>query len=152
MDSAVAIRSCATVSWSAEHRATEGPEAPKGASGHDGGMHALYEIEPGNLAAVVTLRGELDAHDAPRLREVFQGALDELDGRDGACLVLDLTGVAFLDSTALGVLVGGLRRVREAGGEMPVVLPETTARRIFEITGLDQVLSVYPTRAAALAA
>jgi anti-sigma B factor antagonist len=116
------------------------------------GMHALCEIEPGRQAAVVTLRGELDAHDAPRLREVLAGALDELDGRDHLRLVLDLTGVAFLDSTALGVLVGGLRRVREAGGEMPVVLPETTARRIFVITGLDQVLSVYPTRAAALSA
>jgi anti-sigma B factor antagonist len=116
------------------------------------GMHARYEIEPGRQVAVVTLRGELDAHDAPRLRELLAGALDELGGRDHLRLVLDLTGVAFLDSTALGALVGGLRRVREAGGEMPVVLPETTARRIFEITGLDQVLSVYPTRAAALAA
>ena len=106
-----------------------------------GDMHAIFEIEPGKEAAVVTLRGELDAHDAPRLREVFQGALEELDGRSGLRLVLDLTG-----------LVGGLGRVREAGGEMPVVLPETTARRIFEITGLDQVLSVYPSRAAALAA
>lgn len=115
-------------------------------------MHASYEIEPGDRAAVVTLRGELDAHDAPRIRELFAGALDDLEGSEGVRIVLDLTGVAFLDSTALGALVGGLRRVREAGGEMPVVLPETPAKRIFEITGLDNVLSVYPTRAAALAA
>ena len=114
-------------------------------------MHAHYEGEAGAATGVVTLRGELDAHDAPRLRELFTEALDDLDGRQPLRLVLDLTGVAFLDSTALGVLVGGLRRVREAGGEMPVVLPETTARRIFEITGLDQVLSVFPTRDAALA-
>ena len=112
-------------------------------------MSELYEIRPG-ATAVVTLRGELDAHDAPRLREAFAGALGELGDAGEPRLVLDLTGVAFMDSTALGAVVGALRRVREAGGEMPVVLPDTPARRIFEITGLDQVLSVYPTRAAAL--
>jgi anti-sigma B factor antagonist len=67
-------------------------------------------------------------------------------------VVLDLVGVAFLDSTVLGTIVGALRRIREAGGALVVVLPETPARRIFEITGLDQVLSVQPSRAEALAA
>ena len=65
---------------------------------------------------------------------------------------LDLAGVAFLDSTVLGTVVGALRRIREADGALVVVLPETPARRIFEITGLDQVLSVQPSRAEALAA
>lgn len=113
-------------------------------------MPELYEIGPEPGTAVVTLRGELDAHDAPRLREAFAGALAELQSDDGPRLVLDLTGVAFMDSTALGALVGALRRVREAGGEMPVVLPDSPARRIFEITGLDEVLSIYPSRAAAI--
>jgi anti-sigma B factor antagonist len=114
-------------------------------------MTTPWEIDPDNGAAIVTFRGELDAHDAPRLREVLTGALGALDNASGAPrLVVDLTGVALLDSTALGALVGALRRVREAGGEMPLVLPETPARRIFEITGLDQVMNVYPTRAAAL--
>ena len=66
-------------------------------------------------------------------------------------LVLDLTGVAFLDSTALGTMIGALRRIREAEGVMRVVLPETAARRIFDITGLVPVLDVYPNRDAALA-
>ena len=66
-------------------------------------------------------------------------------------VVLDLAGVAFLDSTVLGTIVGALRRAREAEGELLVVLPETPARRIFEITGLDQVLSISPSRADALA-
>ena len=117
-------------------------------------MHAVHEIEPSSNTAIVTLRGELDAHDAPRLREVLTMAVDELGtglDRDARCLVLDLTGVAFLDSTALGTMIGALRRVREAGGEMRIVLPETPARRIFEITGLEPVLDVYPTREDALA-
>jgi anti-sigma B factor antagonist len=64
--------------------------------------------------------------------------------------VVDLTGVAFMDSTALGTLVGAVRRVREVGGEFRIVLPESPARRIFEITGLEDVLDVHPSRAAAL--
>jgi anti-sigma B factor antagonist len=115
-----------------------------------GAMHDLYETHDGGEMAVVTLRGELDAHDAPRLRELFAAAVSELEGARRPRLVVDLTGVAFLDSTALGTVVGAVRRVREVGGELRIVLPETAARRIFEITGLDEVLDVHPTRAAAL--
>jgi anti-sigma B factor antagonist len=115
-------------------------------------MHVVSEIEPGTNTAVVTLRGELDAHDASRLRDVLTAAIGEVsaEGRDGRRLVLDLTGVAFLDSTVLGTMIGALRRIREAGGELRIVLPETPARRIFDITGLEPVLNVYPTREAAL--
>ena len=59
--------------------------------------------------------------------------------------MLDLAAVSFLDSTALGTIVGLLRRVREGGGELRVVLPETAARRIFEVTALERVLDVWPT-------
>jgi anti-sigma B factor antagonist len=102
---------------------------------------------------VVTLRGELDPHDAPRLRELLTEAVEQLvadPGQGERRLILDLTGVAFLDSTVLGSLIGALRRIREAEGAMRVVLPETPARRIFDITGLVPVLDVYPTRDAAL--
>lgn len=116
-------------------------------------MHVVSEIEPGTKTAIVTLRGELDAHDAPRLRDVFTAAVEGLSAepdRDERRLVLDLTGVAFLDSTVLGTMIGALRRVRETGGELRVVLPETPARRIFDITGLQSVLDIYATREAAL--
>jgi anti-sigma B factor antagonist len=115
-----------------------------------GPMHDLYEKHDQGRTAVVTLRGELDAHDAPRLRELFTAAVTELEGATEPRLVVDLTGVAFLDSTVLGTIVGAVRRAREVGGELRIVLPETAARRIFEITGLDEVLDVSPTRAAAL--
>lgn len=98
---------------------------------------------------VVTLAGELDAHDAPRLRELFAGALESASG---GRLVLDLTQVSFLDSTVLGCIVGLLRRSREADGDLDVVLPRGNAERIFQITGLDTILTTYPTRAAALEA
>jgi len=114
-------------------------------------MHEQYEPDAAPGVAVVTLRGELDAHDAPELRELFGRAVAELGDAATPVLVLDLTGVAFLDSTVLGTMIGAVRRLREGGGDMRLVLPETSARRIFEITGLEQVLSVYGTRADALA-
>jgi anti-sigma B factor antagonist len=95
--------------------------------------------------AVVTLTGELDAFDAPELRATFDTVL--ADGPE--VLVLDLAPVAFLDSTVLGAIVGLMRRQRERGGELRVVLPDTTARRVFEITGLDAALDVWPSRDAA---
>jgi len=92
--------------------------------------------------AVITLSGELDAFDAPELRRTFETVLETKP----AVVVLDLAAVAFLDSTVLGAIVGLLRRVREGGGELRTVLPDTTARRIFEITNLVAALDVWPSR------
>jgi anti-sigma B factor antagonist len=96
---------------------------------------------------VVTLSGELDAYDAPALRTAFS---DAATAAGGTTVVLDLAAVTFLDSTALGAVVGLLRRVRESGGRLRVVLPETEARRIFELTALDRSLDVWPSRESAL--
>ena len=67
-------------------------------------------------------------------------------------VVVDLEAVTFLDSSALGALVGVLRRLRERDGQLRIVQPRTAAARIFELTGLDAVLDLYPDRAAALSA
>lgn len=112
-------------------------------------MSEHLEIVDGGTR-VVTLRGELDAHDAPELRTTFAEAVD--GALPAVRVVLDLAQVTFLDSTALGCIVGLLRRVRETDGELRVVLPGAPTVRIFEITGLDAVLRTYPTRAAALEA
>jgi anti-sigma B factor antagonist len=100
----------------------------------------------GGLA--LTLAGELDAYDAPALRTAFAEAASDLDG---GAVVLDLTAVTFLDSTTLGTTVGLLRRVREGGGQLRVVLPETEARRIFELTALERSLDIRASRESALA-
>src|SRR5262245_24198988 len=106
-------------------------------------------IEPYERGVALSLSGELDAYDAPSLRTAFAELVRD---HPGATVVLDLAAVSFLDSTALGTIVGLLRRVREGGGELRVVLPETAARRIFEVTSLDSALDVFPDRASALAA
>jgi anti-sigma B factor antagonist len=108
---------------------------------------ARPQVETFAGGLVLTLSGELDAYDAPALRTSFA---DAAAAAEGATVVLDLAAVTFLDSTALGSIVGLLRRVRERGGELRVVLPETEARRIFELTSLDRSLDVRPSRSDAL--
>ena len=85
--------------------------------------------------AVVTVIGEIDVATAPQLRESLHGVI----AQGQATVVLDLLAVTFLDSTALGVLVGGLKRCRELGGELYIVVVDARLKKIFEITGLNKV-------------
>jgi anti-anti-sigma factor len=96
-------------------------------------------------AAIVTAAGELDAYAGPELTACLASLGDARD------VVVDLSAVSFLDSTALGIVVRMVREVGERGGHVRLVLPETAARRIFEITMLDQVLPLAGTREEALA-
>jgi len=97
---------------------------------------------------VVSPVGELDAYVAPELREELHRLADDDSVRT---LVIDLRRVSFLDSSALGVLVGALRRIRERSGELRFVEPPPTVRRIFEITQLDRAFALHPTLDDALA-
>jgi anti-sigma B factor antagonist len=94
-------------------------------------VSSLSHVDTGRLK----LTGELDAHSAPEIRERLHALIDE----SPTLVVVDLERVTFLDSTILGVLVGGLRRMREGGGELQLVFPHQPARRIFEFTGLERV-------------
>ena len=96
---------------------------------------------------VVTLRGELDAYTTPALRLDLHRLVAE---PTLSMLVIDLSNVTFLDSSALGAIVGALRVLRERGGELRIVKPQSAAARIFHQTGLDAVLGLYPTREQAL--
>lgn len=89
--------------------------------------------------AIVSASGELDAFAAPDLRAVLREA------SDAETLVCDLATVSFMDSTALGVVVGAFKRSREADTGFHVVLPSGPARRVFEITTLDRILPVAAT-------
>lgn len=94
---------------------------------------------------VIAVSGEIDVATAPQLRECLHGVIAQGD----ATVVLDLLGVTFLDSTALGVLVGALKRCREAGGDLQVVVADPRIMKIFEITGLTSVFTIADTVQAA---
>ncbi|HEX6395036.1 MAG TPA: STAS domain-containing protein [Acidimicrobiales bacterium] len=90
---------------------------------------------------VLSVKGEIDVYSAPRLRE----RLVELVSQGHRQIVVDLESVDFLDSTGLGVLVGGLKRLRSHDGELSIVCSQSRILKVFEITGLTSVFRMAST-------
>ena len=88
-------------------------------------------------ATVVAVRGDLDCYTAPKLRAVL---LELADGPRK--VILDVGSSDFIDSTGLGVLVGGLKRFRQRGGDMVVRSPSPMTARLFEVTGVIKLFEV----------
>ena len=101
-----------------------------------------------NGIEVVTVEGEIDIYAAPRLREL----LIELAAKGNYQLIVGLDKVGFLDSTGLGVLVGGLKRVRAHDGWLDLVCTQEQILKIFKITGLTKVFRIYQSADQAIAA
>jgi anti-sigma B factor antagonist len=108
----------------------------------------IEESELSDGAQLIALGGEVDLYTAPQVRERLDAAIETGTTR----LVVDLSKVTFIDSTTLGVLVGGTKRLRPSGGRIAVVCDEPAITRIFEITGLDGAFDILPTRDEAVAA
>ena len=88
---------------------------------------------------VLEVGGEIDVYTAPQLRE----RLIELVEGGGRHIVVDMEQVEFLDSTGLGVLVGGLKRARAQDGSLGLVCAQERILKIFRITGLEKVFGIY---------
>jgi len=101
---------------------------------------AVVEHEPEGPRAVVEVHGELDLATAPVMRRYLHVAL----GAGRTEIVADLTGVTFIDSTALAVLVG--TRQRLPGGRLATVATDRRVLTIIEVAGLDDALEVFSTR------
>ena len=97
---------------------------------------------------VVEVGGEIDVYTAPKLRE----QLVELVNDGSYHLVVDMEKVEFLDSTGLGVLVGGLKPVRAHEGSLRLVCTQERILKIFRITGLTKVFPIHASVAEAVAA
>lgn len=87
----------------------------------------------------MTIGGEIDVYTAPLLRD----AISDLVAQGSHDIVIDLTGVGFLDSTGLGVLVGGLKKVRAHDGTLELVCDQERLLKIFRITGLAKVFVIH---------
>ena len=88
--------------------------------------------------ATVVVTGDLDCYTAPQLRSALVALVD-----DGARnITLEVASTQFVDSTGLSVLVGGLKRLREHGGNMVLKAPTPATMRLFEITGLHTVFDI----------
>jgi anti-sigma B factor antagonist len=97
------------------------------------------DVSEQNGYSVLAVSGEVDVATVPRLREQLHG----LVAQGSTKIVVDLDSVDFLDSTGLGVLVGALKRVRSNDGELSLVCTQPRIRKVFEVTGLTKVFSLY---------
>jgi anti-sigma B factor antagonist len=112
------------------------------------GAFRIEEERPAPGVTLLVVHGDADLHAAPELRDRLGAAVDAGDSG----IVVDLTQTSFLDSTALGVLLGAVKRLRGGDGRIQLVVSRPELRRIFEITLLDRVMPLAETRADALAA
>lgn len=95
---------------------------------------------------VLTLHGEADISSAPALRDGLTALIES----GSKAVLVDLTDVAFLDSTGLGVLVSARNAAVEAGSALPIACDDGRILKLFKITGLEQVFDIHPTVDAAV--
>ncbi len=115
--------------------------------GTSGREAAVTGVEKRDGATVVSLAGELDLYNAEDVR----AALLECCAEEPSVLVVDLAGVTFIDSTALGVLIEARSRLADRDG-FRLATPGLETRRALEVSGLDRHFSVFDTVADALGA
>jgi anti-sigma B factor antagonist len=92
-------------------------------------------------ATVLSCAGRLTMVGAPTLRSAIDEAVT--DGR--VRLVVDLAGTSFVDSSGLGALVAGLKRTRQAGGDLRIASAQEQVRMVLELTNLDRILQPFDT-------
>jgi anti-sigma B factor antagonist len=97
------------------------------------------QVEDGDRFTICRPVGELDAYTVGQFRE----ALGDLAARPR--LLIDLSSVPFMDSAGLGALIGGIRRAREAGGDVAVSCSRPTLIRLLHTTGFDRIVPVAET-------
>jgi anti-sigma B factor antagonist len=96
----------------------------------------------GDSTYVISLAGEVDLYTAPE----FKQQLLDVIAQGARSVIVDFSNTTFIDSTTLGVLVGGVKRLRTNDGQLSLVCSDRNITKIFEITGLDRVFTIYPTR------
>jgi anti-sigma B factor antagonist len=101
-----------------------------------------------NGTTIVAVGGEIDVYTAPKLRD----KITELVADGVYNIVVDMEAVEFLDSTGLGVLVGGLKKVRAHDGSLELICTQDRLLKIFRITGLAKVFVIHDSADGAVAA
>ena len=107
----------------------------------------LAEEDSGGSAHIIRARGEIHVSTAPELAQRIATAVDAGQAR----IVLEMSGVEFIDSTGLSVLLNGLRLVTQKHGRMAIVCTNRNVLRLFEITNLDGTFNIFDDREQAVA-
>jgi anti-sigma B factor antagonist len=107
----------------------------------------IGEIREENGKLVAALTGEIDLDNAPEVRRMLLECTD--GGRD---VLVDLSGVSYIDSSGIASLVEALQNANSGGGALDLVAVSPQAMRVFELARLDKVFTIHPDLGAALAA
>lgn len=87
---------------------------------------------------ILVVEGELDLHTSPQLQRALWDMIDQ----GTTHVAVDLSGVPFMDSSSLGVIVGGLKRAREQGGDLALMSLQPSPAKVIALTGLDGVFRI----------
>ena len=111
-------------------------------------MDLQIEIRRNGEYAILDLVGEVDAYTAGRFREIMLSVIEE-GHKD---VIVSMQKVEYIDSSGLGALVGGLKRVSEKNGKIVIVCDNQQVKKVFEITGLEKVFQIFAEEHEAIAA
>ena len=102
--------------------------------------------ELGDHAYLIALRGEVDLYTAPEFKKELLDAI----AQGAKQVIVDFSKTIFIDSTALGVLVAAVKRLRMNEGQLSLVCSDPNIMQVFAITGLDRIFRIYPNRVQAV--
>ena len=105
---------------------------------------AVTQPEPN----IISLEGEIDLHESPNVRESLRPLIENKVPR----IYIDMTGVNYIDSSGLAVLIDAMQRIANYGGKFGLINIRPAVRTVLEIARLDQVFRLYPDRASAVSA
>lgn len=111
-------------------------------------MDLQIEVRRKNVFAILDLVGEVDAYTAGRFREIMLKVIEE--GHKN--IVISMKSVEYIDSSGLGALVGGLKRVSEKNGKIVIICDNQQVKKVFEITGLEKVFQIFASESEAIEA
>jgi len=100
------------------------------------------EVDEKDGVVLLKLNGEVDVYTAPKLKSRLVDLVDQGKFK----IIVDLEEVDFMDSSGLGVLVGGLKRVRSHDGAIALICTQENILKIFRITGLVKVFPIFENR------
>ncbi|SEN90267.1 anti-sigma B factor antagonist [Mesobacillus persicus] len=101
-------------------------------------MNLSIDVNETDILLEITVNGEIDAYTAPKLRDT----IFPLSEKNGVNMVINLSGVSYMDSTGLGVFVGVFKNVKANGGQFKINGLSGRLERLFEITGLADIIDV----------
>jgi len=107
-------------------------------------MPAVSQTEP----SILSLEGEIDLHESPNLRENLRPLIEAKSPR----IYVDMSGVSYIDSSGLAVLIDAMQRIADYDGKFGLINIRPAVRTVLEIARLDQVFRLYPDRATAISA